>query len=109
MITLTAFWKRPIVMLLLIALAVGGGVWLALDRPMPDNWQWPWSETESGPEIRFPEFLRQNGRPSPDRIFCAESPETGVCRCIRPDGSRPDISEEECRRRARESVTEPDA
>ncbi len=100
-----AFWKRPIVMLLLIVIAVGGGVWLAMDRPLPEGW----GEDETRPELRLPEFLRQEARESPDRVFCAESPETGVCRCIRPDGSRPDISEAECRRRARESVTDPDA
>ncbi|QOC23084.1 hypothetical protein IC757_02680 [Wenzhouxiangella sp. AB-CW3] len=101
MIIATAFWKRPIVMLLLIALAIGGGIWLALDRPLPAGW----GEEETRPEIRLPEFLRQdNGRRS-DQIYCAESVETGVCRCIRGDGSRPDISEEECRRRARGSIT----
>ncbi len=106
MVVLNAFWKRPIVMLLIVALAIGGGVWLALDRPMPEDWGW--GEGEARPEIRLPEFLRQEGREPADRIFCAESPETGVCRCIRPDGSRPDISEAECRRRARESITEVD-
>ncbi len=101
-----AFWKRPIVMLLLIVIAVGGGAWLAMDRPLPEGW----GEEETRPALRLPEFLRQETREaSPDRIYCAESPETGVCRCIRPDGSRPEISESECRRRARESATDPDS
>jgi hypothetical protein len=95
------FWQRPLVMLLLIALAVGGGVWLALDRPLPEGW----GDGNGTPELRLPEFMRS---PEPDRLFCAESPETGVCRCITASGQRPDISEAECRRRARESATDPD-
>jgi hypothetical protein len=95
------FWQRPFVMLLLIALAVGGGVWLALDRPLPEGW----FDGNGAPELRLPEFLRQT---EPDRLFCAESPETGFCRCITASGQRPEISEAECRRRARESTTDPD-
>lgn len=95
----SSFWKSPIVMLLLIVLAIGAGVWLAMDRPMPDQW---WGQGDRRPEIRLPEFMR---RDDPDRVYCAESSDTGVCRCITADGERPDVSEEECRRRARESQT----
>jgi hypothetical protein len=95
------FWQRPLVLLLLIGLAVAGGVWLAMDRPMPEGW----GEGNGAPEMRMPAFLRQE---ESERIYCAESPETGVCRCISSSGQRPDISEAECRRRARESATEPD-
>lgn len=92
------FWQRPIVLLLLILLAVGGGAWLAMDRPMPDGW----GGGNGTPELRMPEFLRQT---EPERLFCAESEETGVCRCISSGGQRPDISDAECRRRARASAT----
>ncbi len=89
-------------MLLLIVVALGTGAWLAMDRPLPAQW----SEGEGRPQIRLPEALR---RSEPDRLFCAESPETGVCRCITADGARPEISEEECRRRARASETRADS
>lgn len=89
-------------MLLLIGLAVAGGTWLAMDRPLPAGW----SDAEGRPEIRLPEALR---RSEPERLFCAESPDTGICRCITADGRRPDISDEECRRRARASETQADA
>ena len=94
------FWKRPLVIALLVLLAGAAGAWLALDRPLPAGW----GEGDHGlPEIRLPEFMRA---PEPVRIFCAESPETGRCSCITSTGERPDISDEECRRRARESATE---
>ncbi|MFU8832384.1 MAG: hypothetical protein ACNA7J_09535 [Wenzhouxiangella sp.] len=99
MITHTPFWKRPLMMLLLIGLAVSGGAWLALDRPMPEQWQ----GADGRPELRMPEFLRTA---EPDRLYCAESSDTGICRCITTGGTRPDIPNEECRRRARESLTE---
>jgi hypothetical protein len=98
MITHTPFWKRPFMMFLLISLAVAGGAWLALDRPMPEQWL----GQDGTPELQLPAFLRKD---EPDRLFCAESPETGVCRCITAAGARPDIPQEECRRRARESQT----
>jgi hypothetical protein len=102
MIDRSPFWKRPGWMILLIGLAVAGGAWLAMDRPLPGAW----SENNGRPQIHLPEALR---RSEPDRLFCAESPETGVCRCITADGRRPDISDEECRRRARASETRADA
>jgi len=89
-------------MLLLIVLAVGAGAWLAMDRPLPAEW----GEADGRPEIRLPEALRRGER---ERLFCAESPETGVCRCITSDGQRPEISDEECRRRARASETRADS
>lgn len=99
MIANVPFWRRPFGALLIIALVVALGAWLALDRPMPDEW----FGDESAGEIRMPEFLR---RSDPDRLFCAESPDTGICRCITASGQRPDIGEEECRRRVSESATE---
>ncbi len=99
MIANVPFWRRPFGAFLIIALVVALGAWLALDRPMPEGW----FGDEPASEIRMPEFLR---RSDPDRLFCAESPDTGICRCITASGQRPDISEEECRRRARQSATE---
>lgn len=98
MIDHSPFWKRPGWILILLALAIAGGVWLAMDRPLPAGW----SNEEGRAEIRLPEALR---RSEPERLFCAESPETGVCRCISADGQRPEIDDEECRRRARASET----
>lgn len=95
------FWQRPIVLVLMIGLAVGGGVWLAMDRPIPDGW----GGGNGVPELRMPEFLRQA---EPERLYCAESADTGTCRCITSSGQRPEISETECRRRARESATDQD-
>lgn len=85
-------------MLILVLAALAAGAWLALDRPLPPGW----GEAEDRPEIRLPEFLQ---RSQSERLFCAESPDTGACRCISSDGQRPEISEEECRRRARASET----
>ncbi len=82
----------------LILLAVGGGVWLGMDRPMPSRW----GDDDFVKEVRLPSFLRAD---DPDRLFCAESSDTNVCRCITASGERPDISDEECRRRARQSET----
>lgn len=98
MIDRSPFWKRPGWIVLLVILAIGSGAWLALERPLPAAW----TGADGRPEIRLPEALRSSDA---DRIFCAHSPDTGVCRCIRVDGQRPDISDEECRRRARESET----
>jgi hypothetical protein len=95
------FWKRPLIMLLLVVLTIAGGAWLALDRPMPEGW----SGENGKPDLRLPEFIR---REPAERIFCAESTETGICRCITSSGERPDIEQDECRRRARESATELD-
>lgn len=92
MIVNRPWWRRPIVILLLIALAAGAGAWLALDRPLP--------EALTEPERR-PAWLSPPGQQD-DRLYCAESPETGVCRCITADGRRPEIDEETCRRLARE-------
>lgn len=97
MIDNSPFWKRPAWILVLIAMAVAGGLWLAQGRPLPSGWG-----NEGLPEIRLPEALRFN---EAERLFCAESAETGVCRCITEDGQRPPISEEECRRRARSGQT----
>lgn len=98
MINTSPWWKRPGWMLLLIALAVAAGAWLALDRPVPERW----NNAGAAPALELPAFLR---REQPDRLFCAESPDTGVCRCITAAGERPEIDLEECRRRARSSAT----
>lgn len=98
MIIKKPFWKRPLVMGLLILLTVGGGVWLGLDRPMPAQW----TQDEGAWPAPLPAFLRSNDE---DRLFCAESPDTGTCRCITASGERPEISDEECRQRARQSAT----
>ncbi|TVS14130.1 MAG: hypothetical protein EA419_00230 [Wenzhouxiangella sp.] len=98
MINRAPFWRRPGWVLVLVLLAVAAGSWLALDRPLPESWQSP----NARPEIRLPESLR---RSDPDRLFCAESPETGICRCITSAGERPEISDAECRRRARGAET----
>ena len=98
MIIKKPFWKRPLVMGLLILLAVGGGVWLGLDRPMPAGW----GDGDVVREVRLPAFLRSDDG---DRLFCAESSDTGTCRCITASGERPEVSDEECRRRARQSAT----
>ncbi|MGY6555652.1 MAG: hypothetical protein ACXIUM_14135 [Wenzhouxiangella sp.] len=98
MIDNSPFWKRPGWIIILLAVAIGVGVWLAKDRPLPAGWG------DGGrPTLQVPEALR---RSEPDRLFCAESPETGVCRCITAAGERPEISEAECRRRARGSETQ---
>ncbi len=99
MIIKQPFWKRPLVLVLLVLLAAGAGAWLALDRPLPAGWV----DEQGQPALRLPEL----GRSTPaDRIFCAESPETGICRCITSSGERPEINEDECRRRARQSATD---
>ena len=92
------FWKRPLFIALLVLLAAGAGAWLALDRPMPAGW----GDENGLPELRLPEFMRTA---EPVRIYCAESPETGRCSCITSAGERPDLGDEECRRRAREAAT----
>lgn len=96
----TPIGRRPLLMFVLLAAAIGAGVWLAMDRPLPFA-----SDEGQSPTIRLPEFLRKE---DPDRLYCAESPETGRCSCIAADGQRPEIGEQECRRRARESDTATD-
>jgi hypothetical protein len=98
MINASPWWKRPGWMLLLIALAVAAGAWLALDRPLPDSWK----HRDAASSLPLPAFLQRQER---NRLFCAESPDTGVCRCITAAGERPDIDIDECRRRARSSET----
>lgn len=102
MIDNSPFWKRPGWVIILLVLAISVGIWLAKDQPLPAGW----GDEGARPEIRLPEALR---RPVPERLFCAESPDTGICRCITADGERPDISDEECRRRARVSETRVDS
>lgn len=83
---------------MLVLLAIAAGAWLALDRPTLAGW----GNSDEQSTIRLPEFLQ---RTEPERLFCAESADTGACRCITADGQRPEISDEECRRRARASET----
>ncbi|TVQ34857.1 MAG: hypothetical protein EA370_10005 [Wenzhouxiangella sp.] len=85
-------------MVLLVLLAGAIGAWWALDRPLPAGW----GEENGLPELRLPEFMRAA---EPERIYCAESPDTGRCSCITSTGERPDLGDEECRRRAREAAT----
>ena len=101
MINSSPFWRRPGWVFLLVMLAIAGGAWLALDRPLPSGW----GGGNDWQRIPLPEMLR---RSEPARLFCAESADTGVCRCISSDGERPEISDEECRRRARASETRVD-
>ena len=102
MINRSPFWRRPGWIFLLVMLAIAGGAWLALDRPMPGGW----GEGDAWRNIPLPEMFRGS---EPARLFCAESADTGVCRCITADGERPEISDEECRRRARSSETRVDS
>ncbi|MGY6587840.1 MAG: hypothetical protein ACXIUB_06060 [Wenzhouxiangella sp.] len=99
MIIKKPFWKRPLVMGFLILLAVGGGVWLGMDRPLPAGW----GDGDFVRDVRLPAILRGDDA---DRLFCAESSDTGVCRCITASGERPEVSDEECLRRARQSATD---
>jgi len=90
-------WKRPWAITLMVVIAAGVGAWLALDRPLPDQW------LESGrPSLDVPALFRPE---SDERVFCAESVDTGQCACITSNGERPLISPEECRRRARAADT----
>ncbi|MEN1727904.1 MAG: hypothetical protein AAGJ52_05640 [Pseudomonadota bacterium] len=95
------FWKRPLGMTLMISITVALGVWLAMGRPIPEGWL-----DESGrPQIELPEMPELFQAEEDDRIFCAESIDTGQCSCIRSNGERPQIGDEECRERARSSAT----
>lgn len=93
------WWKHPVLITLLVLLAGGAGAWLAMGKPVPEDW------IEQGKRTveRLPDMLRE---PEPDRLYCAESIDTDTCRCITSGGERPEISEEECRRRARASETD---
>jgi hypothetical protein len=83
----------------MILLASGLGAWLALDRPLPQAWL----DASGRPALdQLPRVFRPD---APERIFCAESVDTGQCSCISSDGERPDLSVEECRRRARAADT----
>lgn len=91
-------WKRPWVMTLMVVIAGGLGAWLALDRPIPDSWR----DASGRPQFQLPEVFQSD---EPDRVFCAESVDTGQCSCITSSGQRPAVSQQECRRRARASDT----
>jgi len=82
----------------MVLVAGGVGAWLALDRPLPEGWL----DGSGRPQIDLPEVFKPN---PPGRIFCAESVDTGQCSCISSSGERPDIDEQECRRRTRVSDT----
>jgi hypothetical protein len=91
-------WKRPWAISLMVLVAAGSGAWLALDRPVPDAWR-----EQGRPSIELPAIFQPK---ADNRIFCAESVDTGRCACITSGGERPDIGQEECRRRARDSDTQ---
>ncbi|AKS40909.1 hypothetical protein [Wenzhouxiangella marina] len=93
-------WKHPLIIVLLVALAAGLGAWLAMGRPAPEGLV----ERSGLSELQLPDWARDS---EPDRLYCAESPDTGICACITASGERPEIGEDECRRRARASDTEP--
>jgi hypothetical protein len=95
-------WKRPWAMTLMVIIAGGIGAWLALGQPLPERWL----DAYGQPELELPELFRGN---EDDRLFCAESIDTGACSCITASGERPEIDEAECRRRARNSSTDPAA
>ena len=85
---------KKIILIILLASAVVGGFFWYQSQPGP-----PGEAGPGWPANIVPGFLRSE---DPDRLFCAESPETGICRCITAGGHRPAIGDEECRRRARE-------
>lgn len=89
--------RKAVLILLVVCAVIAAGLWLRFGDGSGEE---AVSERRA---LEVPEFLR--GR-DPDRLFCAESPQTGVCRCIAADGSRPEIPEAECRRRARESAAD---
>ncbi len=85
--------KKALLLLLLLAAALAAFLYYqAVSRSS--------ARPTDGRAIPVPEFLRDE---DPGRLFCAESADTGVCRCITAAGQRPEISQAECRRRARES------
>ncbi len=94
-------WKRPLAITLMVLVAGGLGAWLALDRPLPESWL----DASGRPQVELPRVFQ---RDPPNRIFCAESVDTGQCSCISSSGGRPEISAQECRRRARASETRSD-
>ena len=98
MIDQRPLWKRPLGMTLLVLIAGGSGAWLALDRPLPQSWL----DDSGRPKLELPEIFKAD---QSNRLFCAESIDTGGCSCISSNGERPQISDEECRRRARDSDT----
>lgn len=90
------YWKTALFILLVAVAAVALSAWWALQTG-------PGGDPAPGaPVIVLPEQIADF---DPDRIFCAESPETGVCRCITAAGERPEIPEEQCRRLARAAAT----
>jgi len=87
-------------MTLMVVVAGGIGAWLALGRPIPEGWL----DASGRPQIEIPEMFQTR---EDDRLFCAESVDSGACSCITSSGERPQIGEAECRQRARNSQTDP--
>lgn len=90
------YWKTALFVFLGAVAVIGLAARWAVDSgpggdPSPD-----------APVIVLPEYIAES---DPDRIFCAESPETGACRCITAAGERPEIPPERCRRLARAAAT----
>lgn len=90
--------------MLLVGIVAGGIVLgMSLYRHMPEE------AVPSGPPdtaAAVPAGAETADTGGGNRLFCAESSETGRCSCITSAGQRPDIPEDECRRRARRSDTD---
>lgn len=89
--------RKAVLIVLVVCSVAAAGLWLRFGDGS--------SRDPSGDSrvMEVPGFLRGQ---DPDRLFCATSPDTGVCRCIAADGRRPEIPDAECRRRARESAAD---
>ncbi len=96
-------WKKPWATTLLVLIAGGIGAWLAMDRPLPEAWLERWTDQSGRPRIEVPEIFQRRAE---DRLFCAESVDSGVCSCISSNGERPQIDDAECRQRARSAATD---
>ncbi len=78
--------------LLIAAIILFVAGWFAWER---------WGPVDGNGRLDFPVIPTR----SEARVFCAISEQTGRCSCITAEGIRPEIPEDECRKRARESDT----